>query len=148
MEARQDIVLGLGFASLGIAAAWMARGYAGASGAYPMVLGLVLALLGVIVAARAVRPTFGQARSLCDAPARLITAVVISALYVAAVTQLGFYTSSFLVMLAMPAALGFRRGLYALATAVVFVAIVFLVFSVLLENPLPREAILTLLAAG
>jgi lipopolysaccharide export LptBFGC system permease protein LptF len=51
-------------------------------------------------------------------------------------------------MLAMPLGLGFRRGIYALFTAVAFVAIVYLVFTVLLRKPLPREAILSLSGVG
>jgi hypothetical protein len=77
-----------------------------------------------------------------------MTAVVIATLYVAAVVPLGFYTASFLLMLAMPLGLGFRRGIYALFTAVAFVAIVYLVFTVLLRKPLPREAILSLSGVG
>jgi hypothetical protein len=148
METRQDILLGLIFISLGLAAAWMARDYAGASGTYPLVLGLVLTLLGGAVATKAVRSGSTRARILVDAPAQLMTAVVIATLYVAAVVPLGFYTASFLLMLAMPLGLGFRRGIYALFTAVAFVAIVYLVFTVLLRKPLPREAILSLSGVG
>jgi hypothetical protein len=148
METRQDILLGLIFISLGLAAAWMARDYAGASGTYPLVLGLVLTLLGGTVALKAVRSGSTRVRILMDAPAQLMTAVVIATLYVAAIVPLGFYTASFLLMLAMPLALGFRRGLHALVTAAVFIAIVYMVFSVLLNRPLPRDMILTLLDAA
>ena len=46
MEKRQDIATGLLFIGIGIAAAWMATEYRGASGNYPMALGLILTLLG------------------------------------------------------------------------------------------------------
>lgn len=148
MERRQDILLGLIFVSLGLAAAWMARSYAGASGMYPMTLGLILTLLGGTVAAKAVRSGSGTMRRLVEAPSKMVTATVIATIYVAAVVPLGFYTASFLLMMALPMALGFRRWVYASVVAAIFITIVYLVFSVLLEKPLPREAILPLLAPG
>lgn len=148
MEQRQDIALGLIFVGLGIAAAWMATSYSGAGGTYPMVLGLILTLLGAAVALRAIRTGTSAKRTLIDAPSKMITAVGIAAIYVALVVPLGFYTSSFLLMLTLPIALGFRQGLYALVVAAVFMVAVFLVFSVLLEKPLPREALAPLLGFG
>lgn len=148
MEQRQDIALGLIFVGLGIAAAWMATSYSGAGGTYPMVLGIILTLLGATVGLKAIRTGSTTERTLVDAPSKMITAVIIAAIYVALVVPLGFYTSSFLLMLALPIALGFRQGTYALIVAVVFMAVVFLVFSVLLEKPLPREALAPLIGFG
>jgi hypothetical protein len=51
-------------------------------------------------------------------------------------------------MLTMPLALGFRQVRPALIVAVTFMTIVYLVFSVLLEKPLPREALQSLLVGG
>ena len=146
MEKHQDIWLGLIFVSVGIFAAWMATSYKGASGMYPMVLGLVLTLLGATVAIRALRQRTDQPRTLIDAPAKLVTAALVATIYVGLVMPLGFYTASFLLVLAMPLALGFRRLTYALAVAAVFMSLVYLVFSVLLEKPLPRELILSLIS--
>ncbi|WP_028954920.1 tripartite tricarboxylate transporter TctB family protein [Sulfitobacter sp. 20_GPM-1509m] len=148
MEKRQDIVLGLIFVGIGIFAAWMATSYKGASGTYPMVLGLVLTLLGATVSIKALRQPTDQPRALVNAPAKLVTAALVSTIYVALVIPLGFYTASFLLVLAMPLALGFRRLVYALTVAVVFMSLIYLVFSVLLEKPLPRELILSLNAVG
>lgn len=148
MERRQDIALGLIFVGFGIAAAWMATSYSGAGGIYPMVLGVILTLLGGTVVLRAVRKGSNEARVPVDAPAKMITAVGIAAVYVALVVPLGFYTSSFLLMLALPIALGFRQDVYALIVALVFMTVVYLVFSVLLEKPLPKEALAPLLGFG
>jgi putative tricarboxylic transport membrane protein len=148
MEKRQDIVVGLIFSGIGLGAAWMATEYRGASGNYPMALGLILTLLGAAVVIKVIRSARNEPRPLIDAPAQMIIATVVAAVYVAAVVPLGFYTASFLVMLAMPLALGFRRIVYALVVAAVFIMLVYLVFSVLLDKPLPREAILSLLTAG
>lgn len=148
MEKRQDIVLGLIFVSVGIFAASMALSYKGASGTYPMVLGLLLTLLGATVAIKALRQPTDRPRTVIEAPAKLITAALISTIYVALVMPLGFYTASFLLVLAMPLALGFRRVVYALTVAAVFMSLVYLVFSVLLEKPLPRELILSVITVG
>jgi tellurite resistance protein TehA-like permease len=67
---------------------------------------------------------------------------------VATVGPLRFYAASLLSMLlvlALPAALGFRRPLYALGVAGILIALVYLVFSMLVEESLPREAILALI---
>ncbi len=148
MEKRQDIVLGLAFVGLGIAAAWMATSYTGAGGIYPMVLGIILTLFGGAVALRAIRTGSTAQRTLIEAPSKMITAVVIAVVYVALVVPLGFYTSSFLLMLALPIALGFRQWGYAFIVALVFMLVVFLVFSILLEKPLPREALAPLFGFG
>jgi hypothetical protein len=148
MERRQDIALGAVFAALGLGAAWIASGYHGAGGTYPLVLGLILAALGLAVAGRAWRSASPGARVLIEAPGKFSTAVLAAATYVAAVVPLGFYTASLLLMLGLPAALGFRRPAYTLAVAAIFVGLVFLVFSVLLEKPLPREAVLSLGTGG
>ena len=148
MEQRQDIVLGLVFVGLGIAAAWMATSFNGAGGTYPMVLGIILTLLGGTVALKAVRSGTTTQRTLIEAPSKMITAVAIAVVYVALVVPLGFYSSSILLMLALPVALGFRQWVYGLVVALVFMLIVFLVFSILLEKPLPREALAPLFGFG
>ena len=137
--------LGAIFMALGLSASWGATEYSGAGGNYPLVLGLLLALLGGGVAARAMFMKSNTARELVDAPDKLIITIVVSAIYVALVVILGFYTASLVLMLALPFSLGFRRLRYMLTVAVIFVVIVFLVFSVLLEKPLPREWLLTVL---
>lgn len=134
--------------ALGLAAAYGATAYSGASGNYPMVLGLLLTLTGLIVAVRAIRSQTNANRFLIDAPAKLYTAIAVGVAYVALVVPLGFHTASFLLMLVLPLALGFRRLLYALVVGAVFTGLVYLVFSVLLERPLPRELIFSVLGSG
>lgn len=148
MERQQDIALGAIFVALGLAAAWGATAYTGASGNYPMVLGLLLALSGAIVAGRAIRSQTTAERVLIDARVKLFTAIAAGVAYVALVVPLGFYTASFLLMLILPFALGFRRLSYALTVGAVFTAIVYLVFSIFLERPLPRELIFSLGSGG
>ena len=134
--------------ALGLAAAYGATAYSGASGNYPMVLGLLLASTGLIVAVRAIRSQTNAERVLIDARVKLFTAIAAGVAYVALVVPLGFYTASFLLMLILPFALGFRRLSYALTVGAVFTAIVYLVFSIFLERPLPRELIFSLGSGG
>lgn len=113
-----------------------------------MVLGLLLALLGGVVAARSLRQNSKKKRVLIDAPFKLFATISIGVVYVALVVPLGFYTASFLVMLVLPVTLGFRRVPYALVVGAIFIGIVYVVFSVLLEKPLPREWFLTAFRSG
>lgn len=148
MERQQDITLGAIFVALGIAAAWWATAYKGAGGIYPMVLGILLALLGLLVAFRATGKASNIQSTLVDAPINLAITVAAGVFYVALVVPLGFYTASLLLMLGLPLALGFRRFPYTLIVGFVFVVIVYIVFSVLLEKPLPREWFLTAFGSG
>jgi hypothetical protein len=148
MERQQDITLGAIFVALGIAAALGATAYTGASGNYPMVLGLLLALTGLVVAFRAIRSEVSVERILIDAPVKLFTAIGIGVAYVALVVPFGFYTASFFLMLALPFALGFRQPVYALTVGAIFTVIVYVVFSVFLERPLPRELIFSFFGGG
>lgn len=139
MVRRQDIVLGLIFTALGLATVWLARSYSGASGTYPLVLGAVMAFLGALIVGRAMRSTSDAKRELVSAPIQLVIAAVVSMVYVGLILPLGFYTASVLLMLALPALLGFRRVTYTLLMALGFICIVYMVFTVVLEKPLPAE---------
>lgn len=134
---RQDIWLGALFGALGLAAATMASGYAGAAGIYPMALGLVMAALGAAIAIRAVVNGKDIARPLVENGPHVLITVACAGLYLALVPVLGFYLASILIALGLPVALGFRRPVYAVASALIFVAIVWLVFALALEKPLP-----------
>ena len=139
MERRQDIVTGLAFALLGAAVWWLAQSYRGATGTYPAVLGIVLAGLGLVVAGRAWlrgRPT---ARPLVDNPLALALTVAVAALYVWAVTRIGFFTASAALMLTLPPVLGLRRPWLTLLATALFVAAVYAVFTLLLQKPLPPD---------
>lgn len=134
--------------ALGIGAAWGATAYKGAGGLYPMVLGLLLALFGLLVAVRAARSSAAEERALMDAPVKLAITVLAGLLFVALVVPFGFYSASFLLMLGLPLALGFRQISYTLIVGAVFIGIVYVVFSILLEKPLPREWFLTAFGSG
>jgi putative tricarboxylic transport membrane protein len=63
--------------------------------------------------------------------------VALGAVYLALVPVLGFYLASALIALFLPLALGFRRPVYSAITALIFIATVWVVFSLILEKPLP-----------
>ncbi|MBB94898.1 MAG: hypothetical protein CML68_09880 [Rhodobacteraceae bacterium] len=136
-DRRQDIVLGGVFAAIGISAAVIAAGYPGASGVYPMALGCVVAALGLLVLGRAVLSGPGKPRILIDHGPRVAITLGTAAAYLGLVPVLGFYLASALLVVLLPPALGFRRPVFVLVNAAVFVGIVWLVFSIVLEKPLP-----------
>ena len=71
-----------------------------------------------------------------NAPRAALT-LGLAALYLVLVPVLGFYLASALLVMVVPLCLGFRRPLYSLVSTGVFIGIVWLVFSVVLEKPLP-----------
>lgn len=139
MERRQDIVLGAVFAAMGLFAAVKAAAYSGATGAYPMALSLVLVAFGLLVAVKAALRGRSVPRPLTENTGRALLTVGLSVGYLALVPLLGFYTASALVVLAIPLSLGFRQPLFLVVVTAVFVAIVWAVFSLVLEKPLPAE---------
>lgn len=139
MEQRQDTVLGLLFIGLGLAVVVLARPYSGATGLYPTVLGSIMALLGFMIAVRAMRSATRNTREIVSHPINFTITMTAAAVYLALVVPLGFYTASVLLMLVLPFLLGFRRPRYSVLMTLGFVSLVFLVFSVVLEKPLPAE---------
>ena len=98
-----------------------------------------MALLGLMIALRAINPPIQVERDLLPEPKRFAIAAIISVAYVGLVVPLGFYTASALLMLLLPFALGCNRPVYLAAMAIVFIALVFTVFTVVLKKPLPAE---------
>lgn len=139
VERRQDIATGFVFAAIGLVAAILARDYAGVSGGYPAALGILLMLFGLGLALRAGMTGADMPRPLIDHGPRFLLGLAVIGVYLAAVSILGFYTAGFLLMLALPVLLGFRRPVFVLATAVGFSAVVYLIFTVLLAKPLPPD---------
>lgn len=132
-------MLGVLFGALGIATAWLSTSYSGASGLYPLVLGLIMLALGVIIVVRALRRTEHRARELITAPINLVLTIGVFTVYVALIIPVGFYTASLILILLLPVVLGFRRPLYLGIMAILFVCLLFVLFSLVLEKPLPAE---------
>lgn len=141
VERRQDIATGFIFAAIGFVAAMLARNYSGVSGGYPAALGILLMLfgLGVVLRAGVTRAGADTPRPLIDHGPRFLLGLAVIGAYLASVSMLGFYTASFLLMLALPVLLEFKRPVFTLATAVGFIAIIYLIFTILLAKPLPPD---------
>lgn len=138
MTARaQDIGLGAFFCALGLAAAFKASDYRGATGIYPMSLGLVIAAFGLLIALRAALRGRPVPRPLIENGRNMAIVAALSAAYLALMPVLGFYVASFTAGITLPFALGYRRPLAAVLAAAVFVAVVWMVFAVILQRPLP-----------
>ncbi|MEO1092181.1 MAG: tripartite tricarboxylate transporter TctB family protein [Pseudomonadota bacterium] len=139
MAQRQDIVLGLVFVALGLFMAVQALDYSGATGRYPLALSVALAILGLIVAGKALFRETDAERALTVHRGRLILTAAVAAGYFLLVPVLGFYTASVLIVACLPVALGFRKPVYLATVTVVFTGTVWIVFSLILEKPLPAE---------
>lgn len=139
MERRQDILLGLLFTGLGLTIAILARSYSGASGLYPSVLGGIMALIGGLIAIRSFVSGNQTVRVLAPEPAKLILSASACIVYASLVMPLGFYTASVLLMLLLPFVLGFRQPIYLGLMTLGFMCLIYVVFTILLEKPLPAE---------
>lgn len=133
----QDMMLGALCGALGLAAAWRAPAYSGATGTYPMVLGGAMAALGLLIALRAALQGRTDKRPLVGNGRHVAISVAAIAAYIALIPLLGFYPASVVAALILPVTLGFRRPLYTILTALVFMVTIWLIFAVLLEKPLP-----------
>ena len=139
MARRQDIVTGLAFALFGAIVFWLAQTYRGASGAYPAVLGALLAALGLALAARAWWQGSTASRALVENPLPLAVTAGTAALYILAVTRIGFFSASAGLMLVLPPLLGLRRPWLVLLATLIFTTLVYAVFTLVLNKPLPPD---------
>lgn len=141
-EHLQDAVVGLFFTLIGAAAVYWSTEYSGASGFYPRLLGATLTALGAFLVLRSARRSkkgVTEVRKLADSPPHLFTAITISVAYLAFLPTIGFYSTSLVVIIVLPVALGFRRAVPLLLGAILFIAGVYFIVSVFLKRPLPRE---------
>lgn len=139
MDRYQDILLGVMFGILGLAIAWIANSYSGATGGYPLALGMILSACGILIAIRAIVFMPNQERKLFENPKNFLIVLIGAIAYIGLITLLGFYTASALLMTILPWTLGFRRPFYSLIMTVIFVFLVWLIFYQGFEKTLPDE---------
>ena len=146
-----ELVIALVILALAAAGIAEATGFPVASAYLPFaVLGLTC-LLSFAWAVQSVLAIRRERPSLRLDPAetrRLLTLAGLSLLYALAITEIGFFTSTFIFIPLSAFLLGYRsvRGL-AIATAA-FALLLYAVFGLLLRTPLPPELILRLLGGG
>ena len=125
-----------------------ATGFPRASAYLPTaVLGLTCAL-SLAWAAQSVVAIRRERPSLALDPAemrRLVTLAVLSLLYALAMEEIGFFTATVLFLPVAAFALGYRNWLGILLATAVFVAVLYGVFGLLLQTPLPDERIFEIL---
>ena len=95
--------------------------------------------MGASIALRAGLRGSTAKRRIVDSPRQFLITLVAGAGYLALVSRLGFYTVSALLVITLPTALGLRRMLYLVVVTAAFIALVWAIFSLVLEKPLPRE---------
>jgi len=141
MKAQQDLVAGAFFLFLGIAVVLLAQGYPPGAAMIPLGVGSLMALLGAVLGVRTLlRWRAGRVRNvLVDDWPRFLLPLGGCLVFALLVGRLGFYTTSAMLVLAMPLLLGFRRPGYIAAAAVLFLALLVAVFALLLNRRLPAE---------
>jgi putative tricarboxylic transport membrane protein len=107
--------------------------------AMPFLLGVLLAILGVVIAVAPRQEEPRQAQQHRDWRAALTT-VALLLVYAYALDTLGFISSTTLLMLAaMAGVLSMRRWVFMLVFSMAFAAGTWLVFNTVLGIPLPRD---------
>lgn len=137
----QDRVAGVFFAATGAVSIYWSFDYTGASGLYPRMLGIVIVVLSLLMVLKTMRRTHQveTTRRLVDSPRSFLIALTFVFIYLSLVPLIGFYTSSLLVLLVLPIALGFRRAVPLLLSATLFIVFLYILFTLVLGRPLPRE---------
>nr|WP_163503770.1 tripartite tricarboxylate transporter TctB family protein [Halomonas socia] len=146
--ARRDVVSSLITGVLAVSVFYYGTTLRGDSGMFPMLIGAVMLFgsLGLGLKALMIlrhrlwtaprkqwqREDWLALRQISIAAAGLL-------LYALLVRPLGFFSSTALMMLALPHALGYRHLLGIAINAVVVLAMLYLIFIGVFERPLPRE---------
>lgn len=137
----QDRVAGICFAAMGATSIYWSFDYTGASGLYPRMLGITIVVLGLLMALRSMRQANKPAtpRIVVDSPRNFFIVLAFVFVYLVLVPLIGFYTSSLLVLLALPIGLGFQRAAPLIVSTTLFIVFLYVLFTLVLERPLPRE---------
>ncbi|MYZ50112.1 tripartite tricarboxylate transporter TctB family protein [Propylenella binzhouense] len=121
---------------------WLATDFPAGGDLFPLfVSGLMVLVAGIMLARTFVAPESFAAWRVREAPAQLakpiaITAVVI--LYVLAIFRIGYYTTTFALLVGLPVAVGLRRPVFILASAAGATAFIYALFELALGAQMPR----------
>lgn len=151
-QGRSRSLAEIGFAALlvavSVAVVATAATYPTESAAYPVVIGIGMAVLGCWLGLREVlrrqwgRPAPG---SFAEHAPRLAIGVAALVAYFAAVSLVGFILPSLVLCVLLPAAVGFRRWGLSAVVAVVSVVSILAIFVYALERPIPQDVLSPLL---
>lgn len=118
----------------------IATNYPGVAGSYPQTLSILLGIGGLLVILRTMlrREASGD-EPLFEQPGRVYLGAVVLLLYIAAVSQIGYLIPSFILGIALPYALGYRRLGHAALIVTSTLIFIVLVFVVALQRPIPSD---------
>lgn len=145
-RAQRDLLGGVIFAALAVAVIVFGARLPGDSGLFPIFIGLVLLVGAIGSSVKAIR-----AGALARSGPGLFTGVdpggtrrmAIAAggliVYALALRPLGYFTTTMIVLIALPPLLGYRRPGLILINALITTALLYAVFILLFDRPLPRE---------
>lgn len=147
-QGRSRSLAEIGFAALlvavSVAVVATAASYPAESAAYPVVIGIGMAVLGSWIGLRELlRRQHGRQTpgSLAEHGPRLAIGVAALVAYFAAVSLIGFILPSLALCVLLPAAVGFRRWGLSAIVAAVSVASILAIFVYALERPIPPDVL-------
>lgn len=145
-KAKLELAFSVLFIALGILGFLEALRYRGQSGLMPqavMVIATLLALVWFVQAALSLqRDTGVPIRFTLTSIIRFAATVGGTVLVVIGITRIGFFTSAAVAVPAIAYVLGYRSAWGLAVGTVLFVAVLFAVFHLLLRIPLPPEVLL------
>lgn len=107
---------------------------------FPLMILSGLYVLSALLALRTFRlPAEHRGEALFSAPLAFLSFVGMSAVYVASVGIVGFFTATAMYMPIVAWLLGLRRIVHSIVVTAVFLIATYIVFVVLFARPMPRE---------
>ena len=126
----------------------LAKDFGGGSELFPRGLAVIMMVISVIMFVRSIvwpqAVPEGVKKLTRTEAGTMAICVVVTTIYIALISPLGFATASILFIAATSYVLGMRNHLAIWGTAAVFVGILYYVFVRIFHTPLPRELIFNL----
>lgn len=145
-RAAVELAVALGVGAISVAGVLEASGYRAGSSTMPLAVTAFAAALSAVWAVQAgtalARGTWGRLEVTGGAVRRFALVVAATVLYVLAVTHVGFFTSTLVMVPLFAFAIGYRNLKVALAATAGFCVVLYGVFRLLLKIPLPQEVLL------
>lgn len=142
---HRELFSGISFLIVGIAVAWMGKGFYADAAYIPIGTGVLMGLFSLPLILRGAASLLtGQGRGtiavpLVEAPRRFAATLICCLIYYLAMPVVGFYTTSALFVLLLAVVLGERRPWVLTSIALSFIALLYGLFAVVLKRPLPIE---------
>lgn len=134
-----DLFSGIIFIAIGVTTAWIGTGFYADTAYIPVGVGVLMCLFAIPLVLRGVAGTESVHSALVDHPGRFSVTLLCCLLYYIALPVVGFYTTSMLFVVVLSLVLGERRPTVVIPIAVVFIALLYGLFAMVLKRPLPVE---------